>query len=110
MHQYSSLEPVIVRKIIALIHLPVRMKQLVTEIFRATDAIQFGFRAKLAASILQKVIEIFRATLVSRLENSVGLLQLATTIPRQVFANQLMLPASILQMATTILRIFYAQG
>ena len=60
--------------------------------------------ARLDASILQKVIEIFRATLVSRLENSVGLLQLATTIPRQVFANQLMLPASILQMATTILK------
>ena len=36
--------------------------------------------------------------------DSVGLLQLATTIPRQVFANQLMLPASILQMATTILK------
>ena len=100
----TQLEPVIVRKIIALNRLPVAMPQLAMKINRTTVASQFVLEARLDASILEKVMEIFKKTIVIRLENSVGTLPLLMTIRRQPGVNQLVLPASIFQMAMTILK------
>ena len=105
----NQLEPVIVRKIIALIHLPVRMKQLVTEILRATDCDSVRTQGQVGCINIAEGDRNIQSTACNSVGESVGLLQLATTIPRQVVANQLKLPASILQMATNTQNLLCAR-